>query len=192
MRELMDLDTPEAPQHIIARLERELQHGNEQLQVEHQITLHWKDRALAAEQQLERLLQKHLGSRWQPPVLSAEVRQAIEEAVRQGHAQRERILQQKAAEAERARQDEIPYPERPWWKEPLSHTEPDGLSMWASTPLTSETESCTMVPGCHVPAVAKLTYEAARNPTFLRFACVEHGTGWVHDHILRHIRLAPR
>jgi hypothetical protein len=41
-----------------ASLQRELQHVNEQLRVEHAMTLNWKARALAAEQQLERFQKK--------------------------------------------------------------------------------------------------------------------------------------
>lgn len=148
----------------------------------------------AAEQDLHakaERFQKQLGPRWQPPVLSADVRQAIEEAVRQGHAQRERIIQQKGADAAKSHAEEIPYPERPWYKEVLSYTTADGLNMWQSTPIAHETEPCTREKSCSVPAVATLTYEAPRH-SWKQTACEGHGAGWVNDHILRHIRLAPR
>jgi hypothetical protein len=52
-------DTPEQNDEaygaaVVTRLQRELQHVNEQLRVEHAMTLDWKARALVAERQLER------------------------------------------------------------------------------------------------------------------------------------------
>jgi hypothetical protein len=52
------LEVEESPAHAIARLERELQHVNEQPRIEHAMTLDWKARSHAREKQRASLAKK--------------------------------------------------------------------------------------------------------------------------------------